>query len=156
MLAAPFASAGGIVLPEWVDANFHMNLAYYLVLCDHGSVALFEALDVGAAYRAAAGSNAFAVETHLVYERELLAGDEVRVVTTLLGVDAKRLHLAHELLRADGARACVQELMFVNVAMASRRAVAWTPPALARLQAACAVHAKLPRPEKLGRGITPL
>jgi len=41
----------GAVLPEWIDANGHMNLAYYVVLFDQATDLLYDALGVGQAYR---------------------------------------------------------------------------------------------------------
>ena len=103
---APFDRFEGVVRPEWIDANGHMNLAYYVVLFDSATDAIFETLGIGWNYRHATSNGTFAVETHTLYERELLQGEVVRVCTLVLGHDAKRLHLAHEMRRAvDGRRA---------------------------------------------------
>lgn len=154
MIAAPFMSHRGEVLPGWADDNQHMNLAYYLVLFDAASDAVFEDLDIGQNYRKIAGSTCFAAETHLVYEREMNVGDLARIVTTIIDVDAKRLHLAHEMFReGEASRTCLQEIMFINVNLATRRAAPWTGPAMRTLNEALAVHKRLPRPAKLGRAI---
>jgi acyl-CoA thioester hydrolase len=152
--AAPFTGSRGVVGPGWVDDNNHMNLAYYLVLFDAASDALFEALGIGEAYRKEAGCTSFAAETHLVYEREMTLGDVAGISTTILDADEKRLHLAHEMFReGEPDRVCLQEIMFVSVNLATRRTALWTPAARSRQQAALAVHNKLPRPAKLGRRI---
>jgi acyl-CoA thioester hydrolase len=154
MIAAPFTGYRGEVRPAWVDDNKHMNLAYYLVLFDGASDAIFEALGIGEAYRHETGCTSFAAETHLVYEREMNLGDTAVISTTIIDIDSKRLHLAHEMFRAgEVARVCLQEIMFINVNLATRRAAPWTPAALATLQAAHAAHNTLPRPDKLGRSI---
>jgi acyl-CoA thioester hydrolase len=153
-LPSPFVGYRGTVQPGWADDNRHMNLAYYLVLFDGGSDALFEALDIGNAYRAATSLTPFAAETHLVYEREMNLGETAIISTTILDVDEKRLHLAHEMYRPDEpARICLQEIMFVSVSLITRRAEPWTPAAFSRLNAALAAHNALPRPAKLGRAI---
>ena len=41
---APFDRFEGMVRPEWIDANGHMNLAYYVVLFDSATDAIFEPL----------------------------------------------------------------------------------------------------------------
>ena len=41
MIPAPFDRYRGEVLPEWIDLNGHMNLAYYTVLFDYASDLLF-------------------------------------------------------------------------------------------------------------------
>src|SRR5579875_1148482 len=121
-IAAPFDRFRGAVRPEWIDGNGHLNLGYTVVLFDQATDVLFDALDIGNAYRSASGHGMFAVETHTLYERELLLGTALRVVTTVLGADAKRLHVAHEMFREDDpARAAMQEIMFLHVDLASRR-----------------------------------
>ncbi|OYY03762.1 MAG: hypothetical protein B7Y73_05985, partial [Acidocella sp. 35-58-6] len=125
-----------------------------LVMFDAASDAVFEALGIGQDYRRTADSTCFAAETHLVYEQEMNVGDWARILTTIIDVDTKRLHLAHEMVQeGKAARACLQEIMFVNVSLTTRRVVPWTALALESLQAALAAHNALPRPAKLGRAI---
>lgn len=152
MIGAPFAAPEAVVRPEWIDANGHMNLAYYVVVFDQATDALFDALDIGSAYRARSGCAVFAVEAHTLYERELREGERMQVTTQVLGADAKRLHLAHEMLTA-GARCAAQELMFVHVDLAARAGAAFPPDAAARVAASAAAHAGLPRPDWVGRRI---
>ncbi len=61
----------GSVLPEWIDNNDHMNLAYYVLLFDLATDTVYDALGIGQAYRAATGNSTFTAETHIVYQREL-------------------------------------------------------------------------------------
>jgi len=79
MIPALFDQYEGDVLPEWIDANGHMNLAYYVVLFDYATDALFEAIGIGREYKAATNHGTFVAETHNLYERELLVGERVRV-----------------------------------------------------------------------------
>ena len=123
----PFDRYRGEVLPAWIDANGHMNLAYYIVLFDCATDALFDAIGIGLSYKDATNHGTFVVETHNLYERELLVGEQVRVATQILGTDSKRLHLAHEMFSlASGERAATQELMYVHIDLAAppRRRVA--------------------------------
>ncbi|HQT64373.1 MAG: hypothetical protein B7Z75_05025 [Acidocella sp. 20-57-95] len=151
---APFIAHRGEVLPGWADDNHHMNLAYYLVMFDAASDVVFEELQIGQAYRQQADSTCFAAETHLVYEREMNVGDKATILTTIIDVDKKRLHLAHEMFReGETSRACLQEIMFINVNLTSRRSVPWTDEAMRCLSDALAAHSILPRPLKLGRSI---
>jgi acyl-CoA thioester hydrolase len=151
---APFARYEGAVLPEWIDGNGHMNLAYYVVLFDYGTDAIFDALGFGDAYRRASGCGPFAVESHTLYEQELLVGERVRISTLVLGADAKRLHLAHEMRRLpDGARAAMQEVMYLHVDLTKRRVAPFPDDLRARLSAAAAGHSPCGRPEWAGRRI---
>ena len=153
-IPAPFARYQGEVLPDWIDANGHMNLAYYVVLFDYATDALFDALDIGLGYKDRTNNGTFAVETHILYERELLLGERVYVTTQILGADAKRLHLAHEMMTgAGGERAAAQELMYLHIDLAKRRASPFPADARRRVAGAVAAHAALPRPAWVGRHI---
>jgi acyl-CoA thioester hydrolase len=154
MIAAPFIGHRGQVRPEWADDNKHMNLAYYLVMFDAASDAIFEVLNIGQDYRHRADRTAFAAETHLVYEREMNVGDWAQIATIIVDVDEKRLHLAHEMYR-DGEpdRACLQEIMFINVNLTTRRAAPWSEEVMAGLRKAHEIHAKITQPAKLGRSL---
>jgi acyl-CoA thioester hydrolase len=153
-LEAPFARYEGEVLPQWIDLNGHMNLAYYTVLFDYATDLLFETIGIGRLYKDMTGYGTFVVETHNRYERELLVGERVRVASQIVGADQKRLHLAHEMFRlADGARSATQELMFLSIDLTRRRVVPFLPEAAARVEAAAAAHAMLPRPAWAGRHI---
>ncbi len=153
-IETPFDRYEGAVLPAWIDSNGHMNLAYYVVLFDEGTDAIFEALGFGHEYRLASGRGAFAVESHTLHERELLVGARVRVRSWVLGADTKRLHLAHEMVRlADGARAAMQELMYLHVDLTQRRVVPFPADLRARLADAAAAHAAVGKPDWVGRRI---
>jgi acyl-CoA thioester hydrolase len=151
---APFDRYQGEVLPEWIDINGHMNLAYYTVLFDYATDLMFDVLDLGRRYRMATDHGTFVTETHNRYERELLVGEKVRVTIQILFADDKRLHLAHEMFRLDnGERAATQELLFLHVSLAARRVTPFPPGLHARVHAAAAAHATLPRPDWIGRHV---
>ncbi len=144
----------GSVLPEWIDANGHMNLGYYVILFDQATDIVYDALDVGESYRQATGNSSFTVETHTLYERELLVGERVRITTRLLGVDAKRLHYFHEMFHIEGGRrVAAQELMALHIDMRTRRTAPFPPEVLERLQAEVRAGAGEPLPHGIGRRI---
>ena len=151
---APFDRYRGEVRPEWIDHNGHMNLAYYTVLFDYATDLMFDVLDLGLAYRRRTDLGTFVTETHNRYERELLVGERVRVAIQILLADDKRLHLAHEMFRLDdGERAATQELLFLHVDLKERRVTPFPPELRARVHAAAAAHAHLPRPAWVGRHV---
>ena len=43
----------GVVLPEWIDINGHMNVAYYVLAFDHATDAFFDYIGLDSAYREA-------------------------------------------------------------------------------------------------------
>lgn len=144
-----------VVRAEWIDANGHMNLAYYIVMFDHATDTVFEALDIGTAYRERTGNSSFVVETHTLYEREATLGERLRVTTRVLGTDAKRVHVFHEMFRAStGERVAVHELMCVHIDMRTRRTAPFPPDRRAALAAAVESQAMLPLPKEAGRRIS--
>jgi acyl-CoA thioester hydrolase len=152
MIAAPFDCYRGQVLPEWIDLNGHMNLAYYTVLFDYASDLLFDTIGIGRDYKDRTGHGTFVVETHNLYEQELLVGEQVRVVSQILAADDKRLHVGHEMFRlGDGRRAATQELMFLAIDLGQRRVAPFLPEVRDRVAAAAAAHAGLQRPDWVGR-----
>ena len=79
-----------------------MNLAYYTVLFDQATDLLFDELGLGLDYRRDRKLGTFVAETHNLYERELLVGARVRVATQIIAIDAKRMHIGHEMYALDG------------------------------------------------------
>jgi len=143
------------VRPEWIDSNGHMNLAYYVVVFDLGTDRLYDALGIGNAYREATGNSCFTAETHTLYEREVKAGEPLRVATTLLGADAKRLHYFHEMFHAvEGHRVAAQELLALHIDMSVRRVAPFPRDRMVAIDAALRARGDRPLPPGVGRRIT--
>ena len=143
-----------MVRPEWIDSNGHMNLAYYVVVFDLATDAIYAALQIGDAYREATGNSCFTAETHTLYEREVHLGDRLKVQTWLLGADTKRLHYFHEMFHAEtGERAAVQELMALHIDMDVRRVAPYPADRYAALQKAVKEYAPATLPKGAGRKI---
>lgn len=142
------------VRPEWIDYNGHMNVAYYLLVFDHASDALLDQLGLGVDYCKHENSSLFAVETHITYEREVLEGDGLRIKTRILGYDAKRLHLFHEMYHAGtGDLAATNEVMLLHVDMKVRRTAGFPVSVLGRIEPIFKRHQKLGLPPQAGRAI---
>lgn len=155
------AEAGGplrlhreTVRSAWLDYNGHMNVAYYMLVCDHATDAAMDWLDLGREYRARAGGTIFAVEAHVTYDREVSGGDPLLVETLALEAGEKKLRLFHRLLHAGaGFQAASNEVLLLHVDLGSRRVVPWPADGLERLRALVAAHATLPRPPEAGRHV---
>jgi acyl-CoA thioester hydrolase len=144
-----------VVRPEWIDSNGHMNLAYYVVVCDLATDKLYAMLGIGDAYREATGNSCFTAETHTVYEREVRLGDRLRVHTWLLGADTKRVHYLHELFHVEsGERSAVQELMALHIDMRVRRVAPFPEEQRTMLARMVAQYAPSEPPRGAGRRIS--
>jgi acyl-CoA thioester hydrolase len=154
MPAQPLDIYRAPVEAAWIDYNGHMNVAYYVLMFDRATDALFDRLGLGAEYRHRTNHSLFVVETHVTYEREVKAGDMLRFTTQLADADAKRLHVFHAMYHeAAGYRAATTELLLLHVDLAGPAACPFAARERAAIDALLAEHRDLPRPAQLGRAI---
>jgi len=141
------------VPPEWIDYNGHVHESRYLQMFGDASDALLSHAGIDAAYLSESGSY-FTVETHLSFLGETHAGERLEVTTQILGVDEKRLHAFHSLIRSsDGVVLAEAEQMFIHVDARQGHAGPAGPDVLASLVRIAEAQANLPRPERAGRSI---
>jgi acyl-CoA thioester hydrolase len=144
-----------IVRPEWIDANGHMNLAYYVVAFDLATDALYDVLGIGQVYRNTTPYSCFTVETHTLYEREMLVGQKLRVGAQVLARDDKRLIYFHEMFhRETGERVATQELLALHIDMRVRRVTPFPEDRRSAIDAVLHQREGVPLPKGAGRRIT--
>ena len=150
-IPAPLKLHKDLIVPEWIDYNGHMNVAYYVLVFDRATDEFFDFMGMTAEYRAASNASAFTAEMHVNYIREVKEGDEVFVTTQLLGYDEKRFHYFHAMYHAEqGYLSATSELLCLFVDMNQRRVTQMPPPILDRLAEIKQSHAALPLPEQVG------
>jgi acyl-CoA thioesterase FadM len=86
--------AEGVVKPEWIDVNGHMNVAYYVLAFDLAVDALWEGFGITAEYIKSSYGTTFAVESHVTYQQELMEGDPYIVTAQILAYDDKRIQVS--------------------------------------------------------------
>jgi acyl-CoA thioester hydrolase len=151
---APLDRYRGVVLPDWIDYNGHMNLAYYLLAFDHATDIFFDYVGLDRAYREASGGTTFTAEVHIGYRRELSEGDPLRITTQLLSFDAKRLRYFHHMYHgSDGFLAATVENLSLHIDLKSRRVAPFPQVIRDRLGDVLARHRVLGTPEKAGAAI---
>ncbi|HEU0196436.1 MAG TPA: thioesterase family protein [Nevskiaceae bacterium] len=155
-LDVPVVTARLRVPSGWIDVNGHMNALYYAQAMYGGHVALTQLIGLGDAYVAASGCSKAVLESHIVYEREALRGDELEVRSWLFAVDTKRLHFFHELYNLTrGWRAATGEQVDIHIDLTQRRSVPF-PPALYRaLQLRVRANLAVSPPPGIGSRIRP-
>jgi len=94
----------------WLDAYGHLNEAYYLVPFSNATWALQEHFAIGVPYFERTGAAIYTVESHVRYLKEVRAPAMMEIQSLILGVDAKRLHLAH-VMSVDGVERATFECM---------------------------------------------
>jgi acyl-CoA thioester hydrolase len=142
------------VLPEWIDYNGHMNVAYYVLAFDHATDAMFELLGLDAAYRDRTGFSTFALEAHIVYKREVAAGDPLRFEAQFLDFDGRFFHYIAKMFH-DGENylAATCEWISCSVDLATRKPAPMQPEIAARFQALFDAQRGMARPPEAGRVI---
>lgn len=150
--SAPLDTHRSTVLPEWVDWNGHMNLAFYVTAFDQASGAFMRNIGLGRRYVDNKVGMTFVLETHVTYDREMKGGAPMRFTTQLLARDAKKVHLFHEMYHDEqNYLAATNETIVMNIDYATRRSAPWPIPAAERLETVWKTHKDLPRPAKAGR-----
>ncbi|MEL6289216.1 MAG: carnitine 3-dehydrogenase [Pseudomonadota bacterium] len=141
------------VQPEWTDYNNHMNEARYLqVFCD-ASDAFLNLIGVTPEY-VAGGKSYYTVETHIRHIREVAALEPLAVDTQLISHDEKRMQLFQWIRHGKtGEILATGEQMFLHVDAKASRACSAERPVIDALARIAEGHAKLERPEGLGRAI---
>lgn len=150
-IPAPLALHRTTVPEAWVDYNGHMSEWCYLLAMGDNSDTFFRFLGIDEDYRDA-GHSLYTVETHIRNLDEAGLGDDLHSTLRVLGADAKRVHIAHEVFSDDRLLA-TGEQMLLHVDMAAGRTSPLPDVLRARLDQIVAAHATLPVPDWVGRTI---
>jgi acyl-CoA thioester hydrolase len=139
---------------DWIDYNGHLNMAYYNVIMDRSIDELFAVLGMGPNYLKARNGSTMTAECHVRYLREVHLGDPLQVTAYVIGADEKRLHTFEELRHAtEGWVSATSENMTLHMDMNVRKVAPFPSDIAERIRAVADAHAKLPRPDGLGRNV---
>lgn len=119
---AGFASFSGTVLPEWIDVNGHMNVAWYDHVFDKAELCLFDAFGINERYTARQRHGVFRLERHVRYLHELLDGDAIEVRSFIASPDLRILRHVHILVnRTRTQRAATSHSVSIHIDLDRRR-----------------------------------
>lgn len=150
----PLETYRGRIKPEWIDFNGHMNVGYYVVAFDLGSIAFLNAVGMGLDYPKKRGGSTFGLEMHVTYDREIHLDAPFVIHTRVLDCDAKRIHMYHEMRHgADGWLAATNEIITMHIDMSTRRSAPFPDDIMETLNKIKDAHADLPIPSGVGRKI---
>ena len=153
MTNIPFRSEPLVVLPEWIDYNGHLNMAYYSVLMDQCADQAYPIIGFGTDYREKTGCTTYVAEHHVCYVRELHVGDKVIGTFQMLDHDEKRFHCYQELWHEDGWLAATGEALTLHVDQSGPKVAPMGGEILANVTKMYEAHKGLPWPERAGRSI---
>ncbi len=146
--------AEGVVKPEWIDANDHMNVAYYVLAFDLGVDALWDQFGITTDYVEQTNGSTFAVESHITYQQELVLDDPYFVTAQILAYDEKRVHQFQRLYHAEKkVLAATGEWMNLHVDLVERRVRPWPEQILENIARFAREQADQSYPEEAGKQI---
>ena len=126
----------GEVLPEWIDVNNHMNVAYYVLAFDKAVDALWEQFGITNDYINVSNSSTFAVESHITWQRELSVAAPYIVTAQLLAYDDKRIHQFLRMYHAENHfLAATAEWLNLHVDLDIRKVAPWPDDIRAQIEA---------------------
>ena len=121
-MTAGISIATAKVLPEWIDVNGHMNVAYYVLAFDIGVDEMWNQLGITSEYIETSQCSTFAVECHITYQNELKENEPFRITSQILAYDDKRIHQFQRMYHAEeNYLAATAEWMNLHVDLNSRR-----------------------------------
>ncbi len=154
MFDSPIICPPTKVASEWIDYNGHMNMAFYSLVFDRAVDAVFNDLDIGAAYVEREQASCFTLEAHICYLNEVSEGDPLEIRFQLLDFDQKRMHYYQEMYHAEEHYlAATSEQMSMHVDMRTRRSAPYPDRVITQLEAMQRAHSSLAYPERAGHAI---
>lgn len=143
-----------VVVHEWVDEYDHMNLSYYVLVCDQATYKFWELLNNHLTLEERGGKEYAVVESHVNYLREVRLNDPLYVTTQLLAHDQKRFRIFHELYQEkDNYLAATNEIMALGFDLETRGISTFISVVEGNLKRIFECHRQLTRPTWAGRAI---
>lgn len=152
-MSTPHISSVMEVVPEWIDYNGHMNMAFYSALFDRAGDEFYEIIGLGADYAKTRRMTSYTGEVKIRYLQELHLEQKVRVRSWIIDHDAKRFHCWQELHAEDGFLSATAETLALHVDMSGPKVVPFPDDIAARLDAFAETHGLPEMPEAAGKAI---
>ncbi|OKL44253.1 carnitine 3-dehydrogenase [Pseudovibrio exalbescens] len=150
--AQPLALYQTRVKDDWIDYNGHMTEHRYLQVFGDSTDAFLAYIGMDKAYLES-GHSVYTVESHLRHTAEVGVGAVIFVTTRVLGCDAKRVRILHEMTDEDGQVLATAEHMLLHVNTNTSRACPFLPQLAERLAALAPGQSNLEAPAYAGAGI---
>ena len=140
------------VLPEWIDHNGHMNVAYYVLAFDLVTDTVYETWGLGLDYPERENHAIFTLGMNIDYVSEVFDGEPLSVTTQLLDMDHKRIHYLHTMVHGNDERLVAHnECLCMNISLDNRRSAPFPPSVHNKLKPVFLEHQKLAMPDSVGR-----
>jgi acyl-CoA thioester hydrolase len=141
------------VIPEWIDYNGHMNVAYYIKAFEIGIDSYKAVVGMTLDYIERTGRSTVALESHITYQQEAHLGERLRIETRILDCDGKRVHVYQEIYR-DSTLLATQETLAISFDTRARRTSPFEPAIAENYRHLVEAQAAQTRPPWVGRAIS--
>lgn len=103
-------------VPEsWLDYNGHMNDGQYSRAFSDAGLEWMSHLGLSAEEVKALSFTIFTLENHIVYQKEVFAGEEITIKIRIYDFDEKRLHVFKTLHNEEGEQCATYEVMYMGM-----------------------------------------
>lgn len=127
----------GMVYPWECDMFNHMNVQFYVAKFDIASWQLLGQIGITHEYFSQENRGVVAMEQHIKYHRELLAGDLVIIRSTLKEVRNKSINFEHKMYKALNDELVAEaSLISVHLNTITRKSCEFSPSIKAKLKVA--------------------
>ncbi len=138
------------ITADWADYNGHTNDSRYMQLSSEALDVFFRSIGFSSDYLAT-GRSFYSLESHVRYINESKVGDEIVVTAQVLMLDERKVHLHSVMSRPDGTVVATAEHIYLHVDTKLKKASPIGDELLIRLKPIAQAHAKLPKPDGVGR-----
>lgn len=117
--------------PEWIDFNGHVRDAYYGLAASYAVDGMMDHLGLDAAYRESSHCTLYTLEMHIHFLHEVKESDDLKILTSILDVDRKRIHAGFTFACSRLAEpAATADMMLLHVHQGQKPASAALPDAV--------------------------
>ncbi|CAM4161210.1 thioesterase family protein [Lacicoccus alkaliphilus] len=103
-------------VPEsWLDYNGHMNDGQYSRAFSDAGLEWMKHLGLDGEKVKALSFTTFTLENHIVYQKEVFAGEEITIKIRIYDFDAKRMHVFMSLHNEEGTQCATYEVMYMGM-----------------------------------------
>ena len=142
----------GEVLPEWIDMNGHMNVAYYVKAFDLAIDVHWAELGITQNYIENQNLSTFSVESHITYQDEMKVMEKFCIESHILAYDNKRIHLFQRMYKETSNHiVATAEWMNLHVDLKTRRVTPWPTEILINLEKRVKTHKVIIWPDEAGK-----
>lgn len=142
----------GKVIPDWIDVNGHMNVAYYVKAFDLGVDEQWIQLGMTHEYIVSEQYSTFSVESHVTYQREIKVNEEYIIGSSILAYDEKRIHLFQTMYKKEiNEIVATAEWMILGIDLRTRRVSPWPDKVLQSLKEMVSRQNNISWPDEAGK-----